>query len=240
MRKARWQHLLSLAVFASRAVHVRRRLRYSFEDLGERSVKNIAQPIRVFRLIPNATELETPSDREASLMPNGAVDDVPSLAEIAPAPEISEPLSAELVFWESIKDSTRVADYEAYLKQYSEGKFVDLARIRLEEFAATGAASAIRRTTRSSCRFGSPRESDNPATLQAYLGKYPEGEFKSLAEISPTRARHVALSGHGGLLSKLEFLPLQALPLEAGTRLSPMRLCQKKIMTGHGVQGDKL
>jgi adenylate cyclase len=27
------------------------------------------------------------------------------------------------------------------------------------------------------------RESDNPATLQAYLEKYPEGEFKPLAEI---------------------------------------------------------
>jgi hypothetical protein len=27
------------------------------------------------------------------------------------------------------------------------------------------------------------RESDNPAALQAYLEKYPDGEFKSLAEI---------------------------------------------------------
>jgi hypothetical protein len=63
---------------------------------------------------------------------------VPSLAEPAPAPEISEPLSVELVFWESIKDSTRIADYEAYLKQYSEGKFVDLARSRVEEFTSTG------------------------------------------------------------------------------------------------------
>jgi adenylate cyclase len=29
----------------------------------------------------------------------------------------------------------------------------------------------------------SVRESDNPATLQAYLEKYPEGEFKPLTEI---------------------------------------------------------
>ena len=41
----------------------------------------------------------------------------------------------------------------------------------------------IRRTARSNCRFGVRRESDNPATLQAYLEKYPHGEFKSLAEI---------------------------------------------------------
>jgi len=30
--------------------HIRRKLPYGFEDLGEQSVKNIAQPIRVFRL----------------------------------------------------------------------------------------------------------------------------------------------------------------------------------------------
>ena len=29
----------------------------------------------------------------------------------------------------------------------------------------------------------SVRESDNPAALQAYLDKYPNGEFKPLAEI---------------------------------------------------------
>jgi adenylate cyclase len=164
--------------------HVRRRLRYGFEDLGERSVKNIAQAIRVFRLIPNATNLESTSDREASRMPNGVVDDVPSLAELTPAPEIGEPLSVELVFWESIKDSTRIADYEAYLKQYSEGKFVDLARTRLEEFASTGAGKRDPQDREVELAFWeSVRESDNPATLQAYLEKYPEGEFKPLAEI---------------------------------------------------------
>ena len=164
--------------------HVRRRLRYGFEDLGERSVKNIAQAIRVFRLIPNATNLESTSDREASRMPNGVVDDVPSLAELPPAPEIREPLSVELVFWESIKDSTRIADYEAYLKQYSEGKFVDLARTRLEEFASTGGGKRDRQDREVELAFWeSVRESDNPATLQAYLEKYPEGEFKPLAEI---------------------------------------------------------
>ena len=36
--------------------HVRRKLPYGFEDLGEQSVKNIAQPIRVFRLIPDVSQ----------------------------------------------------------------------------------------------------------------------------------------------------------------------------------------
>src|SRR3984885_3465829 len=38
--------------------HVMRKLSYRFEDLGEKSVKNIAQPIRVFRLIFDGTRTE--------------------------------------------------------------------------------------------------------------------------------------------------------------------------------------
>jgi class 3 adenylate cyclase len=50
--------------------HVRRKLPYGFEDLGEQSVKNIAQPIRVFRLIPDVTTKQSTSGREAALVPS--------------------------------------------------------------------------------------------------------------------------------------------------------------------------
>src|SRR5271168_1205477 len=54
-------------VCISRGVHdhVRRKVPYGFEDLGERSVKNIAQPIRVFRMILDG--------RKAEPQPSGAV-----------------------------------------------------------------------------------------------------------------------------------------------------------------------
>jgi hypothetical protein len=63
--------------------HVRRKLPYGFEDLGEQSVKNIAQPIRVFRLIPDVTKQST-SGREAALMPSAVLDDLPSVSELPP------------------------------------------------------------------------------------------------------------------------------------------------------------
>jgi adenylate cyclase len=157
--------------------HIRRKLPYGFEDLGEQSVKNIAQPIRVFRLLPDAPMPEAPS------RDNGPVDesaDTPSLAE----PPASDPQSVELIFWESIKDSIRAADYEAYLEQYPEGSFVALARTRLEEFASAAGGMRDPKDRDVELSFWeSVRESDNPATLQAYLQKYPEGEFKALAEI---------------------------------------------------------
>ena len=169
--------------------HVRRKLPYGFEDLGEQSVKNIAQPIRVFRLIPDVTKQSAPG-REAALMPSAVLDDLPSLSELPPEPTDGEPQSVELLFWESIKGSTRIADYEAYLRQYPEGSFVALARTRLGEFAS--AAGGMRDPNDREVELSfweSVRESDNPASLQAYLEKYPDGEFKSLAEIRLSELR---------------------------------------------------
>lgn len=42
----------------------------------------------------------------------------------------------EMTFWESIKDSTHVSDYEAYLKAYPKGKFVALAQARIDRLGA--------------------------------------------------------------------------------------------------------
>jgi adenylate cyclase len=162
--------------------HIRRKLPYGFEDLGEQSVKNITQPIRVFRLIADATKGESPSGREIYAAVTEATDDLPTLA--APPEPALEPQSVELVFWDSIKDSTRAADYEAYLTQYPEGSFVALARTRLDEFASASGGKRDPQDREVELAFWeSVRESDNPASLRAYLEKYPQGEFKALAEI---------------------------------------------------------
>jgi uncharacterized caspase-like protein len=41
------------------------------------------------------------------------------------------PSDAELLFWQTVMTSGAAADYEAYLKQYPQGRFIDLARNRL-------------------------------------------------------------------------------------------------------------
>lgn len=172
--------------------HIRRKLPYGFADMGEQSVKNIAQPIRVFRLRPDeAAETGTPSlDRiaeptEKPAAPGQGRED--PLTEARAAQEQgaeAEPQSVELVFWESIKDSLRAADYEAYLEQYPEGNFVTLARTRLEEIAAAHGHVKDPQDREVELAFWeSVRESDSAETLRAYLEKYPEGEFKPLAEI---------------------------------------------------------
>src|SRR5207253_10817766 len=64
-------------VFVSNAVHdhVRDRLPFVFEDLGEQQVKNIARPVRVYRVRVTDAAAKSPSAQPALPLP-----DKPSIA----------------------------------------------------------------------------------------------------------------------------------------------------------------
>jgi adenylate cyclase len=88
--------------------HILNRLPFKFEDLGEKSVKNIAQPIRVFRLLLGGRE--TGGGTEPTLpdeAPLPEVEAIPSPLEGAPGAQTSEPQSVEIEFWDSIKKCSR-------------------------------------------------------------------------------------------------------------------------------------
>jgi len=50
----------------------------------------------------------------------------------------------ELSFWDSIKNSNYPSDYEAYLKQYPNGRFAALAKARIERLRASASAPAAK------------------------------------------------------------------------------------------------
>ncbi len=152
--------------------HIRHKLPHTFADLGEQAVKNIAQPVRCFRLLPGKGKPE-PVPAPIALQPE----------PIKPAAP-PDPKAVELVFWESIKDSVRAPDYEAYLAQYPDGDFAALARARLAELIDGG--SVVRDPAERGIELAfweSVRALDNAESMQAYLDKYPAGEFVALAEI---------------------------------------------------------
>jgi adenylate cyclase len=66
-------------VFVSNAVHdhVRDRLAFAFEDLGEQQVKNIARPVRVYRVADLGATAKTPSAPATPVLP---LPDKPSIA----------------------------------------------------------------------------------------------------------------------------------------------------------------
>ena len=53
----------------------------------------------------------------------------------------AETLRAEMVFWESVRNSTDPADFRAYLEQYPNGRFAALARNRLAALAPKPSAA---------------------------------------------------------------------------------------------------
>lgn len=149
-------------ICVTRAVRdqLRDRLDIGFDDMGEQRVKNIARPVRVFRIVFDPTlpaELPRP---------------------LSAAREEDESNEVELAFWRSVEASDQPADYLAYIERYPEGVFAALARNRL-------LAPAVATEDRSVelAFWDSVRNSNDRAMLQAYLDKYPDGEFRSLAEI---------------------------------------------------------
>ncbi len=53
------------------------------------------------------------------------------LLALTPAPSYSDD-TAEIAFWNSIKDSKNPAELKAYIDKYPKGNFTDLAKIRIE------------------------------------------------------------------------------------------------------------
>jgi adenylate cyclase len=114
-------------ICVSRGVHdhLRHRGGMVFDDLGEQLVKNIAHPIRAFRLRIG----EAASQQEAL---------IPEIPEPSSAPATITELSAdnevalELALWDSVNDSGP-AELESYLEQ--KDTFASLARTRLDAAA---------------------------------------------------------------------------------------------------------
>jgi adenylate cyclase len=163
--------------------HVMKKLPFEFEDLGEQSVKNIAQPVRVFRLVLDGQR--SGSRPGQTVTPRQEVEEeIPSLTEDAPAAAATGPQAVEIEFWDSIKNSTLASEYETYLDQYPEGNFAALARVRLMAISEDAAAMRDPKDREIELAFWeSVRSSDNATMIQAYLEKYPEGEFSAIARI---------------------------------------------------------
>src|ERR1700732_2411052 len=90
----------------------------------------------------------------------------------------------EIEFWDSIKLSANPLEYRVYLEQYPEGAFAPLALARLQSLESGGAigaappvAGAVSPKMIELAYWDTVKDSGNPEMLQAYLDKYPGGEF---------------------------------------------------------------
>jgi adenylate cyclase len=160
----------------SRAVRdqLRDKAPFVFEDWGERTVKNIARPVRVFEVRFSGA----PGPSEAAAAEVAAAD-----AGDNPAPDGGDEAAIELAFWDTVKDSETPADFIAYLERFPTGNFAALARTRLIGLTTAAAeAEGDEEVKLEIAYWESVKDSDDPAMFRAYLGRYAEGNFRELAE----------------------------------------------------------
>ena len=181
-----WRRWRSRAAFACRgacAIICAEHRIVGFDDLGEQKVKNIAQPVRAFKVRFREGPGEEADDSKA------APDDMVEAGLMAsPSPLDENVEDVELTFWNSIKDSENSLEFDAYLERYPDGAFTLLARTRRDNLLAAaaeraGSARADPEDLAVELAFWeAAKESNKRAELEAYLQRYPEGEFVTLAE----------------------------------------------------------
>jgi adenylate cyclase len=92
--------------------------------------------------------------------------------------------------WETVSDSGDVEGFLHYLQRFPEGEFAEIARDRITALSQAPpqtprvVAPAVDADTAVELSFWeSVRVSDNPDMYEAYLEKYPNGEFVPLAKV---------------------------------------------------------
>ena len=164
--------------------HLRHRGGFVFEDLGEQLIKNIAHPIRAFRLRVGANsparEVSAAEETVASPEPRSSP---ATISELSGDNEVA----LELALWDSVKDGSP-AELESYLEQYPEGTFASLARTRLDPAARSAPIGAAAPTPGEAAVdaldlafWESVKDSSRREELQAYLDQHPNGHFAGLA-----------------------------------------------------------
>jgi hypothetical protein len=163
--------------------HLRDRVEAKFEDLGEQTFKNIARPLRVFRVLFDkeaeprvgsfAIQSENPDDVNNG---DGSIDQAEPISPDLETKE--EVLQVEVTFWDSVRESNDHREYRLYLDRYPEGRFVDLAKARLENGVPSPEDVAVEVAF-----WETVRTSGNIPMLESYLAKYPQGKFCDLARL---------------------------------------------------------
>jgi adenylate cyclase len=160
--------------------HLRKHRIVVFDDLGEQKVKNIAHPVRAFKVRSGAEPPEQELEAaEPGASPEGDGD------QSLPGDNVE----LQLALWDAIKDSEEASEFEVYLERYPDGPFAALATSRHAALIAAQSQTQSHAPKTDGEELSvelafweAAKDSSNPAELAAYLERYPEGEFAALAE----------------------------------------------------------
>ena len=145
------------------------------------------------KVLAATNQRQTPWDSSSLTGPvilkQAAAAEQPQVAAVTPPPAPSAQ-QAELLFWDSIKDSDNPATFEAYLKQFPNGIFAGLAQAKVDELKSESTPAE----TQSAARQIQPAGPESEAQPEAQPEAAPEPDAAAEAE-APAPLAVEALSG---------------------------------------------
>ncbi len=97
-----------------------------------------------------------------------------------PATPTSSGTSVEEQYWDTVKNSVRVQDFQSYLNDYPNGQFVPIARLRISQLGSGGVPSGSNAEDQ---YWNAILNSQNTQDFQGYLNNYPSGKYAAIARV---------------------------------------------------------
>ena len=132
-------------------------------------------------LVPSDSTGTQPPIQVASLVP------VPAKPASRPAPKVSSDPDSAL--WQAVENGNTADDYDVYLNQYPKGKYVALARSRLQKLKddARQQAEAAEQSA-----WQAAESAQTVEAYAAYTRSYPTGRYTALAQTRSNKLRQDA------------------------------------------------
>jgi hypothetical protein len=105
---------------------------------------------------------------------------------VSGGPSADTALQAERTFWDSIKDSKRADDYQAYLEQFPTGVFARLARNRIDDLKREKSQSQVAAAPLSNAPSGAPSVLQSDAQSRASVAPSAQTSALQPAVSAPT------------------------------------------------------
>ncbi len=95
-------------------------------------------------------------------------------------------ISQDQIFWDAVKNSQRVSDYQSYLNNFPNGQFVAVARLKIDQLSQSGGTFQPPMNAGNGADqqfWDAVKNSQRVSDFQSYLQSFPNGQFSSLARL---------------------------------------------------------
>ncbi|HRH44989.1 MAG TPA: Vps62-related protein, partial [Pyrinomonadaceae bacterium] len=109
----------------------------------------------------------------------------PTQTPITPNPNVSPTSTVELQYWEAVKTSNDPQDFQSYLRDYPNGQFTPIARLKLQQLQGGGTNPTLTppNSNTEDQYWNSISSSQRAQDFQGYLSSYPTGKYAAIARL---------------------------------------------------------